>query len=994
MKKIISILITLCLVTAALPSQAMTFSDVENSVAIDVVTGLGIMSGNTDGTFLPDDNMTRADFAQVAAQIYNYGQDENAVAEWKREFFEGAFEETQLIPPEVMNQDSSELFSDVSAEMDAYNAITLVSQKNIMVGNGNGEFEPDGNITVEQAIKVMVSMLGYATQAGRKGGYPNGYISVATELGLIKGLKNFSEYATREDIAVLIYNALDVELMQMSLVSDGYVEYGTIEDETFLTKLLNLTHEEGRMTDNGYTALSEKSAYGSGFVVVNDKKFRVTDENEYIRDFLGRDIEIYYSLDEDRDDIIYARLTNKDEAVTFTGSEFEDYTNSQVIYSPDNGGSKTVNTIAAPFMVKNNTAHSSFDNSIFDFNYGTVTVITPEGSGKADLIILKSYTNFNISFVDLINNNIHSATSLLGNTVSIDEDEKDVKIYDALGQESSVAILSSGVVTSICMGDSVVEIYVSDIIESDFYITGMRTNDNGEHIISGNDKSYAISSDYLKSNGGVLPLAGNSYKLYIDMFGKVVDIKATAGEYKVGFLNNVKRLDPEDSGEYTVRITYYDLTSARIEYVFTADKVSLIDTNGDKRTYNMEKDSEKLYNILYSYIMSTDGTVRMGGMFRYKLNEEGQFSELEIAGELENSTDDSSRLVMIAHHPNGGVSGGNGMLCGDIIYGSGTTIIKCNYNSERFDTSDGYTIEKGGSISEGTKKTEIRAYATKNNSSFADYIIMTEEVDSFISSESHRVGIVTNLYKGINADDEAVDYITLGSNQYELAEGILTAGKVKNMQGKASYTDGNGTEHFFEIEKGDLVRYAFNGENKINQIVLVYDADADYSSGVKVGETVYNGWSKRGNLAGCFDGVHTTGGVQMFSNPFIIKHESSSDTPDFPNPYNWVSGYNGNMRVIMASVVRKGDGYIVVTSRNLQENPADIEFGGDGVYPTDLYKVTNCTVVTIDNNRVTVETQGVSDLRDYASMGTSCDRIFITSRLGGTRNAIVYRYID
>ena len=35
------------------------------------------------------------------------------------------------------------------------------------------------------------------------------------------------------------------------------------------------------------------------------------------------------------------------------------------------------------------------DNIIFDFNYGTVTVITPKGESEADLIILKQYYNFN-----------------------------------------------------------------------------------------------------------------------------------------------------------------------------------------------------------------------------------------------------------------------------------------------------------------------------------------------------------------------------------------------------------------------------------------------------------------------------------------------------------------------------------------------------------------------------------------------------------------------
>ena len=80
----------------------------------------------------------------------------------------------------------------------------------------------------------------------------------------------------------------------------------------------------------------------------------------------------------------------------------------------------------------NGVAVSSFDESIFDFNYGTVTVITPKGETKADLIILKNYYNFNIDYVDAENEIIYSSTSILGSELDLDSEEKTVKVLPAV----------------------------------------------------------------------------------------------------------------------------------------------------------------------------------------------------------------------------------------------------------------------------------------------------------------------------------------------------------------------------------------------------------------------------------------------------------------------------------------------------------------------------------------------------------------------------------
>lgn len=80
----------------------------------------------------------------------------------------------------------------------------------------NGYFKPDESITVLDAVKIIVTALGYKPKAER-GGYPDGYINVAEEIGLInKNDFEFKTYATREEVAYLIFRCLDIPLMQQT----------------------------------------------------------------------------------------------------------------------------------------------------------------------------------------------------------------------------------------------------------------------------------------------------------------------------------------------------------------------------------------------------------------------------------------------------------------------------------------------------------------------------------------------------------------------------------------------------------------------------------------------------------------------------------------------------------------------------------------------------------------------------------------------------------
>ena len=87
---------------------------------------------------------------------------------------------------------------------------------------GDGTFEPDGNVTYEQAVKMIISAIGYNLMAEANGGWPGGYLKTAHKYGVSTDVKveKTDSAATRGTVAQLMYNAITVPLIMM-------VEFGT-----------------------------------------------------------------------------------------------------------------------------------------------------------------------------------------------------------------------------------------------------------------------------------------------------------------------------------------------------------------------------------------------------------------------------------------------------------------------------------------------------------------------------------------------------------------------------------------------------------------------------------------------------------------------------------------------------------------------------------------------------------------------------------------------
>ena len=83
----------------------------------------------------------------------------------------------------------------------------------LLQGRGNNMFEPDENIKYEEYIKLLVYLLGYYPIAEEHGGYPEGYMFAAKQIGLTDDSEH-SEFVSRKEAALLAEKTLSVPMMK------------------------------------------------------------------------------------------------------------------------------------------------------------------------------------------------------------------------------------------------------------------------------------------------------------------------------------------------------------------------------------------------------------------------------------------------------------------------------------------------------------------------------------------------------------------------------------------------------------------------------------------------------------------------------------------------------------------------------------------------------------------------------------------------------------
>ena len=196
LKKVLALVVALTMVlgTVAFAGYTDVAEDASEYTAVSTLSSLGILTGYEDGSFRPENNITRADFALLLVRVFNLTSDD------------------------ITN------FDDVSENDYFASELAIARNTGIVNGIGDNRYAPRNTIT-RQDMMVMVYRAMQSLNVGfgensepqyidfaSVAAYAQDAVSALIGAGIVNGKNGLIapvDYTTRAEVAVLIKRVAD-----------------------------------------------------------------------------------------------------------------------------------------------------------------------------------------------------------------------------------------------------------------------------------------------------------------------------------------------------------------------------------------------------------------------------------------------------------------------------------------------------------------------------------------------------------------------------------------------------------------------------------------------------------------------------------------------------------------------------------------------------------------------------------------------------------------
>ena len=243
MKKFLSLVLalTMALSLVTVSAGATDFDDdgdITYQEAVTVIAGMGIVDGYSDGSFRPDDVLTRGAAAKIICNLILGPTTADALSA------------------------SSAPFVDVPTTNTFAGYITYCSQQGIISGYADGTFRPTDTLSGNAFMKMLLGALGYDSE---REGYTGSnwtvnVIKQAVGIGLDDGNDDFvgSQAVTRQEACLYAFNTLKATMVEYSDNSTVTVGDITISSQGDYSDVTNGTSSDGNIEDDGLMQFAER----------------------------------------------------------------------------------------------------------------------------------------------------------------------------------------------------------------------------------------------------------------------------------------------------------------------------------------------------------------------------------------------------------------------------------------------------------------------------------------------------------------------------------------------------------------------------------------------------------------------------------------------------------------------------------------------------------------------------------------------------------------
>ena len=516
MKKFLSLVLalvmTMSLVTVSAGAKDFTDDgEITYKEAVDVISGIGVVDGYSDGDFRPDDVLTRGAAAKIICNL--------------------------ILGPTTASALSAGTapFKDVPVTNNFAGYITYCSQQGIINGYADGTFRPQGTLSGNAFMKMLLGALGYDGSNENYTG-PNWQVSVikqASGIGLDDGNDEFlgSKAVTRQEAALYAFNMLQATMVEYDKKDTIVVGDITINSASTRKDVENTAKNE-TIEDDDKMQFAEK--YFEKLVAEDDVDSfgRPSTTWKFDGDKLGT-----YANDADTTYVVAD--ANKDLATLATDSDYLDYAekdilkNADVYYNGDLVGEYS--KVSDEVLAGKGDIVEAYEN---DDNEVSAIVIRSYTFAKIDSVdkdLSSSLTNkgasVGIDLVDVKGNDVANGTYYDNH----DDDDKVLNGYTsdytegtalavAVSAEDDATILDSYIIDSVSGKPSAarkVKVENKMVTEGTITLDGTKYDyaaqmtgiDDGENVDF--DEEYEV---FLTAEGYVLAVDGASYATLKDVY--------------------------------------------------------------------------------------------------------------------------------------------------------------------------------------------------------------------------------------------------------------------------------------------------------------------------------------------------------------------------------------------------------------------------------------------------------------------------------------------
>ena len=563
---------------------------------VDTLVQLGVINGYTDGSFKPNDTVTRAEMAKM---IY--------------------VQRTGNSDASAYNNDKT-TFTDIKGHW-AAGYIKYCQSLGIIAGVSATQFKPDANVTAQEAAKMLLVTLGYnADKAGLVGiNWASKTNALADENGLLEDVNtSFTAACPRQYAAQLIYNAIDTPTVVWR--DDAYTNVNVLgkDNQTVGEKYMNLVKDEADVGehDNILTKVEKEDGRDTYTITVGGTVYtRVVADYS---DLMGQDVVVMHKKNDTskvfgvyaaEDSKVLAtgiigdmeKVSGNDKKVKIDGTEYKldagSRTAAKIYNFNADTSAATVDTYTTTKAASLAAASAA----------NTIKLIDNDGNGKADRIVMVPRTVGEVTYVGSSNFSVQGV-----GTVKFKDCES---VYDGIAKDD-YAVYTKGKYTA--SGDNIVA--KADLVSAE--VKGTKGSAVGNYQVRVNDKWYYLADSITSQLD-----SGTSYDLTV-----VGGVIFNADETEASSKDILAIVDVDDTlnSSFSKSSTTQDVKAAFLDgttKTITVEKLNDVDDGADVKDV-------KTGNQLWSKTESGH-TTDIGNMYTFTTKSNGNY-ELKLLGDSKN----------------------------------------------------------------------------------------------------------------------------------------------------------------------------------------------------------------------------------------------------------------------------------------------------------------------------------------------------------------------